>query len=579
LGSGAVVAALVATTACNTAKSDDTAEQPKVGGTLIIYLSRAPINHLDPAQISITTDANISRLTSRTLTTYKAEPGSAGSEIVGDLATDTGRPSENNTVWDFTLKSGLKWEDGTPIICDQVKYGVERTYASDIFTDGLKYPQQYLKDNATPYRGPFKAGDNGGKGLESIQCLDNKTIRFKLQHPVGDFGYTVTTNGFSPVPREADAGDKTKYDTHPLSNGPYKIASWGGGEKDIVFVRNPNWSRENDSVRKAYPDKIIVRTNTEADEVTDKMINSRGEDAYAINIDADVAPTFIQQVINDPTLDARAIKGEFSGVRYMAINTKNVKDPACRQAYEYAFNRRKFRAALGGSTQGKLATSMLSPLLTSYKNFDLYGTNANPDGDPDKAKALLKEATDAGSPCPGTLGSDRPTVKLAYPNTVLNKRAMSTVVEAMALAGVDVELQPQDPATYYGGPISETPNDFDMIYGGWIADWNNGSAVLPPLFDGRQIVAEGNINFSQLNDPEVNQMIDDAISETNFTRQNALWGELDNKIQELGAAIPIIYTSATRMAGTKVRGAYISPAFGQPDVVSLGLADGSSTPS
>lgn len=576
LGSATVVAALVATAACNTAKDADSANTPKPGGTLTIFLSRAPVNHLDPAQISIATDANVSRLISRTLTTYKAVPGAEGSEIVGDLATDTGRPSENNTVWDFTLKSDLKWEDGTPIICDQIKYGVERTYADDIFTDGLKYPRQYLKDNATPYKGPFKGGDNGGKGLESIKCIDNKTIQFKLQHPVGDFGYTVTTNGFTPVPREADAGkNKASYDTKPLSNGPYRLDSWGGGEKDMVFVRNPNWSKSSDSVRKAYPDKIVVKTNLQADEVTDAMINSRGEDQYAINLDADVAPTFIQQVINDPTLDARAIKGEFSGVRYMSINTKNVREVQCRQAYEYAFNRRKFRAALGGATSGKIATTMLSPQLASHKDFDLYGTGTNPDGDPERAKTLLKEMSDADKACPGTPGSDRPTLKVAFGETILNKRAMSTVVESMALAGVDVELMPQDPGTYYGGAIAKAPNDFDFIYAAWVADWNNGSAVLPPLFDGRQIVPDGNINFSQLNDPEVNQMIDDAISETNDTRQRALWGELDNKIQELGAAIPIIYLSATRMAGTKVRGAYIAPAFGQPDVVSLGLADGS----
>ncbi|MER5626461.1 hypothetical protein ABT061_36075 [Streptosporangium sp. NPDC002544] len=40
----------------------------------------------------------------RTLTTFKAEPGAAGAEIVPDLATDLGTPGEGGKVWTFTLK-------------------------------------------------------------------------------------------------------------------------------------------------------------------------------------------------------------------------------------------------------------------------------------------------------------------------------------------------------------------------------------------------------------------------------------------------------------------------------------------
>ena len=41
------------------------------------------LEHLDPQKISAATDANMSRLFTRTLTTFKSEPGAAASEIVG----------------------------------------------------------------------------------------------------------------------------------------------------------------------------------------------------------------------------------------------------------------------------------------------------------------------------------------------------------------------------------------------------------------------------------------------------------------------------------------------------------------
>src|SRR5262245_51999837 len=98
---GLAVMALAATAACDTADAANRPEPPGRGGTVRLVVSVLP-EHLDPQRISAALDANISRLLNRTLTTVKSDPNAA-SEIVGDLATDTGRPSEGNRVWEFTL--------------------------------------------------------------------------------------------------------------------------------------------------------------------------------------------------------------------------------------------------------------------------------------------------------------------------------------------------------------------------------------------------------------------------------------------------------------------------------------------
>ena len=33
--------------------------------------------------------------------------------------------------WTFTLRDGIKWQDGSAVTCDDVKYGVSRTFATD----------------------------------------------------------------------------------------------------------------------------------------------------------------------------------------------------------------------------------------------------------------------------------------------------------------------------------------------------------------------------------------------------------------------------------------------------------------
>src|SRR5689334_20109167 len=78
----AVLAMSTSVAACDSAASSSS-DAPSKGGTLRVFTADLP-THLDPQKISLATDSDISRLITRTLTTTKAEPGSASSEIVPD---------------------------------------------------------------------------------------------------------------------------------------------------------------------------------------------------------------------------------------------------------------------------------------------------------------------------------------------------------------------------------------------------------------------------------------------------------------------------------------------------------------
>jgi hypothetical protein len=57
---------------------------------------------------------------------------------------------------------------------------------------------------------------------------------------------------------------------------------------------------------------------------------------------------------------------------------------------------------------------------------------------------------------------------------------------------------------------------------------------------------------------------------------------VDRVIADRAAAIPVLFQQAVRLAGANVRGAFIQPGLGQPDLCALGLAEpvrGSSQPS
>ncbi len=109
------------------------------GGTLNV-LQQDTFGHLDPAQIYVNNQAQLAALVDRGLTTYRLDNSGAYS-VVGDLATDSGRMSDGGKTWSYTLKDGVKWEDGTPITSADIRQSVERLFAPFI-TSGPTYLQQ-----------------------------------------------------------------------------------------------------------------------------------------------------------------------------------------------------------------------------------------------------------------------------------------------------------------------------------------------------------------------------------------------------------------------------------------------------
>jgi peptide/nickel transport system substrate-binding protein len=568
LAAGVALISASALSACSLASATNSAPQPQKGGTLFVNMGSG-IDSLDPQATYNASDMNVMRLTTRTLTTYTATPGANTGDVLPDLATDTGRPSDNNTVWTFTIKPGVKWEGGEPVICSQIKYGIERNFAS-VLEAPVPWPKEYLAPNAKPYEGPWVGDNNGGKGLESVQCPDEHNIVFHLSKPRGDFNYTVAMPTFAPVLPEKDT--HLDYAKHPYSNGPYKIQG-DLTDKGVTLVRNGFWTEQNDQVRKAYPDKIVIdfRPDTNGT-ITNQVIDDQGDARNTIMLDANVKENFLQQVVNDSDLVKRTITGPIGGVRYLAINTKVVPNIACRQALIYAFDKRKYRSAAGGSIIGQYATTMIPPGLRGHRNFDLFDTLANPEGQPERSAALIKAQADAKSACPSV-------IKVAFPDKY--RRQISTMVDAYALAGIQIQLVQLPPKGYYDTGIGDwTSNNYAMVLAGWIPDWPNGSAVLPPLFAGSSISpinpatghTSGNVNFSLLNDNGINSQLAAGEVETDPVKQNTLWGDVDQQIQAKAVTIPLLYENAIRLSGSNVVGGFISPAFGMPDLCALGLA-------
>ncbi|MDP9240980.1 MAG: ABC transporter substrate-binding protein [Actinomycetota bacterium] len=524
--------------------------QTRVAGGTLDVLMHADFEHLDPARNYVAEGLDFGRLLYRTLTTYKAEPGGAGTEVVGDLATDAGTMSAGGRTWKFTLRAGLRYEDGTPVRAEDVKYGVERAFDPEL-NEGPQYIQLLLANVPAGYQGPKKSG----KPLSSI-VVQGDSITFQLKRPVSDFSYTAAEPTTAPVPRVKDTG--VAYDNRVFSSGPYKIDRYERG-KTLTLSRNTFWDRHSDAVRGAYPDKIECSFGLDTATIDQRLLANSGPDKTAIELGTTLAPESVAQALSKADVKARSVRGLNGHLSYLAINTKRVPKLAVRQAINYAVNREAYRIARGGKTAGDYATTIMTPLLPGYRAYDLY--KARPQGDPDKAKQLLQQA---GVPLPLKL-------KVASSSIGMGVAQAVALQSALKRAGIDLDIEAVPPGVYYStiGDVSKMP---DLAFSTWGPDWPSGSTVLPPQFDGRQIKAKGNTNLSQLNDPAINREIDRINAILDPKKQAPEWSNLDEQIMGVAPIVPLLYNAGIHVHGSKVKGGYLHSYYGEWDIVSLSVA-------
>jgi peptide/nickel transport system substrate-binding protein len=536
------------TTASSAAFSASTCQ----GGTLYVLNQNKSSSGFDPAVIYTSGGGAIPRLLFRTLTTRQSVAGSAGTKVVPDLATDTGEPSRNATVWTYHLKPGLKYADGTAITSTDIKYGVERSFSSEL-AGGPPYLRDWLVGGAT-YQGPYGSNPD----LASVATPDPTTIVFHLRKPEGDFPYLAAETQFAPVPKAKDTGKN--YNSAPVSSGPYTIASYTEGQS-LDLVRNPHWSRSSDKQRLACPDKIDISLGLSPAVINQRLSASVGNDADAITTDTTLDPATLAKIAGNPALKKRTISGTFAQTNYVAFNLtkKPFDNQLVREAFSYAVDRTAVVNAEGGSQLATPATTYTpTSLSAAYQPYDYFPAGAT--GNPAKAKQLLAQA---GYP-------NGLTVSLAYDNS-LDAATAPALQQAYAKAGITLKLDPIDDSSF-DDKVLNTATEPALSLFGWGADWPSGGPFLTPIFDGREIVkGGGNFNLAQYDSTSVNADIDRINQITDYATAQKQWGQLDAQLGKLALTVPL-YTGIDQVLyGSNVKNTYVDEWRGWYDIANVSV--------
>ncbi|RGC70406.1 putative D,D-dipeptide-binding periplasmic protein DdpA precursor [Micromonospora sp. MW-13] len=513
------------------------------GGTFTI-IRETPISHLDPQRTYSFAGLMANPLFARYLTTWK-DDGKGGLVLVGDLAETPGTNVNSDCkVWEFKIKDGVKFEDGSPITSKEIAYGIARSFDPDL-AGGPTYLQEWLADSPEfDTKWDFKK--NKTSLPPGLTAPDAKTLRFEFAKPRCDLPFAVSLPTTAPLKADKDTG--VNLDQRPFSSGPYKVAKNQAGVQ-LTLDRNPNWDASTDPVRHQYPDQFVWSFGPTADAANNRVIADNGADQSAIAFNY-VPSSLVARVAQDQALKSRTILSPTPSANQLVINNQRVKDLKIRQALNYAIDREGLIKAVGGQTVAQPMTTLMPSSTIGFKAFDAYPAGAN--GDVDKAKELL--------------GGQTPELVLGVADNTSEQAMAIQLKSNLERAGFKITVRniPDDAKL---DEVKKKDNPWDLYIGNWAADWPSGASILPVLYDGRTIKAEGNSNQSYLNDPAINAEFDRILT-LEPAKQGPEWAKLDERImKEQAPVVPLYVDVAYAVHGSKAGGVFISSVFGYPSFV------------
>ncbi|WP_051516063.1 ABC transporter substrate-binding protein [Candidatus Blastococcus massiliensis] len=528
------------------------APSDETGGTLRV-VSPLP-DSLDPQRSYLPGVWNLMRLYTRTLVTYSSEPGRTH-ELVPDLATDLGTLSEDGLSWTFTLREGVRFETGRPITAQDVKYGIQRSFASDVIVGGPTYVVDLFDDPANPYPGPYSAEEDD-PDLVSVETPDERTIVFRLRAPAAHLPYVLALPSSSPVPQEADT--QGNYGIDPVSSGPYLITSVDVAT-GIRLDRNPEWDPATDDVRTALPDTVIVRTGLAGVE--------RDQALLAGSADLDISgsgaqPPTLARLAHEDNEDLRDRVDDVTtgALRLLALptNVAPFDDVACRAAVAAAIDRGAVREALGEGNA--LRTSRLWSRALGGGPED-----ADPGPDLDAARAHLEEC---GMP-------DGFATVLAVPDARTSVQVADAVADQLAQVGIEVDVRPLDVADFYarevGNPDSVVAKGYGIVLATSTPDFPTAASLLTPLVDGRSIRLVGNTNYARLDDPEIKALIDTARAAGAGDESHEAWRAVAAAAEQTAAYVPLAETRVQLVSGQRLRNGVVMRPYAGYDLATAGV--------
>jgi peptide/nickel transport system substrate-binding protein len=532
-----------------TAKGPVTISGAQKGGTVTVLTNTGLTTTIDPAEIYYLDTMSIGgQLLFRSLTQYKYNPDTKQMVLVPDLATDLGQHNDDYTKWTFTIRDGIKFEDGTPVTAKNIAWGIQRCMDAATFPTG---PCQYYSNvyfrGGDKYKGPYTAPN---QKFNAVKANGNQLTIF-MDKPFPDMPYWGAFPANGPVPT-GKASDPTTYKKHPLATGPYMIKSYSPA-KELVLKRNPYWDPKTDPSRTAYPDGYDFKTQQPSEKIDQIMISDSGSGQTSLTYDNLLASDY--QTMKGKGADRITLGGQ-PCTFYWGPDNRKITDKRIREALSWAYPYKNAILA-GGDIAGVTAvpaTNLMPPGIPGRTAYNTTGRKPF-ETNPAKAKELLQQANAVGYQIKFLFRTDDP----------ISVKVKDAIVKSLDQSGFKATPVPTTIANYTADRAN-TKSDINVRSASWCSDWPSGSTWLPTVYANTDADKTGSLgaNYSVFSSKAVAKQIN-QIQLMPLAEQPKAWNDLDKEVMtKYFPLFPTYYGGVVMAHGSKIQGMSDDSALGMP---------------
>lgn len=453
----------------------------KSGGTLNVALNADP-DALDPS--TSTTLVGREVFASMCEKLYDIDDKAT---LVPQLASALPELSDGGKEVTIKLRTGVKFNDGTPFDADAVKKSLDRHRTWD------KSARQ--ADLAA---------------VSKVTVVDPGTVKLTLTQAFTPLTAQLADRaGMIMSPKALAAGDDN-FGANPVCVGPFKFASRTSGS-EIVLDKAPDYY----DAAKVKLDKLVYKI------IVDPNVRAANLKSGDVQVADQLATTTVKGVQSDPNLSV--VSGGGLGYYGLTINTRNAngatekpgtvntplaKSAQLREAFDLSIDRDQINKTVYNGLYEPDCFPL--PIDSPYRSPSLQC--AKPD--PAKAKQLVQAS---GVPTPIK-------VTLTTPNDAVNQRLAQVIQQMTKAAGFDVSVQT---AEFVSTLEQSQAGKYDAGLSGW------SGRVDPDGNLTNLITSRGSNNYSGMSDPGIDDPIKAAAAETDVAKRTELYTQAIQKAAEL----------------------------------------------
>ena len=401
--------------------------------------------------------------------------------------------SDDNLVYTFHLRQGVKFHDGEEFNADAVVtwYNSIDPDAEGTQYDATAFP--YTKDFITDW-------------VDTVEAVDEYTVKMTLPKPYAPLLANLAIPNSSIISPKALSLGLDELAVNPSGTGAFKLA------------RPEDWVRDSQMVLEANPDywggapkvgQFILRV------IPESSTRLQAVEAGEVDLVWPLSSDDVERARGNPDL----VIVEDAGLNVNEIALNVTKDPftskEVRQALNYAVNKEELSEGLYNGNMVP-AGGVLPPVVWAY-NPDLKSYPY----DPDKAKSLLAEAGyDESNPLSFTLMAY--TVPRGY--NPAGDRLATAIQEYLSEVGVNVDIQTEEWTQYLQDARADK---FVAHQSGWQGDNGDPDNFLYALLAGPSKGA-GNTAFYE--NPEVDKLLVQATEVADQDERTKLYQQAEQMI-------------------------------------------------